>query len=74
MPDIVSWLKGDEGYDETETYDKILNYYPDEADAKSFALRLLIHYVGDYHQPLHCMDRVDDDFPKGDKGANDFPL
>jgi len=34
----------------------------------------LIHYVGDYHQPLHCLNRVDPSFPKGDAGGNDFPL
>lgn len=41
-----------------------------ESQAKSYALRLLIHYVGDIHQPLHCSDRIDKNFPKGDLGGN----
>ena len=42
--------------------------------AKSYALRLLVHYVGDLVQPLHCENRYDTEFPEGDTGANDFPL
>ena len=47
---------------------------PDETKAKSYALRLLIHYMGDIHQPLHCMARINENYPAGDKGANDFPV
>lgn len=39
---------------------------------KAFQLRLLIHFVGDEHQPLHGASRVTKDHPKGDKGGNDF--
>lgn len=46
----------------------------DEERGKSYALRLLIHYLGDVHQPLHCMSRVDKEYPAGDRGGNDFPL
>ena len=45
-----------------------------EEVSKSFALRLLIHYLGDIHQPLHCASRVDDEYPEGDRGGNSFPL
>lgn len=45
-----------------------------EASAKSYALRLLIHYLGDIHQPLHCATRVDKAYPEGDRGGNLFPL
>lgn len=38
------------------------------------AMRLLIHYVGDIHQPLHCTSRVDKNYPKGDRGGNLFPI
>jgi len=38
------------------------------------ALRLFIHLFGDIHQPLHCMNRVDQDWPEGDAGGNDFIL
>ncbi len=42
--------------------------------AKSYALRLLIHYMGDLVQPLHSENRYNSEFPAGDTGANDFPL
>jgi hypothetical protein len=73
VPDIVAWLKGTKGYQSTGTYQTIRKHYSED-DGKSLALRLLIHYVGDYHQPLHCMNRVDDDYPTGDAGGNDFAL
>jgi len=41
---------------------------------KSIALRLLIHYVGDSHQPLHMAARVNKDNLTGDKGGNGFKL
>ncbi len=34
------------------------------------ALRLIIHFVGDIHQPLHCAARVSRDHPDGDNGGN----
>lgn len=37
-------------------------------------MRLLIHYAGDVHQPLHASTRINKDYPKGDRGGNDFPL
>jgi hypothetical protein len=36
----------------------------------SFCLRWLIHVVGDVHQPLHCTQRVNAQFPRGDLGGN----
>lgn len=42
--------------------------------AKSYALRLLIHYLGDLHQPFHTTARFSDAYPDGDKGANLFPI
>ncbi|HEV2318373.1 MAG TPA: S1/P1 nuclease [Verrucomicrobiae bacterium] len=35
-------------------------------------LSFLIHLVGDMHQPLHCENFFDTDFPNGDRGGNDF--
>jgi hypothetical protein len=40
----------------------------------STALRLLIHYVGDIHQPLHSSTRINDEFPESDIGGNAFAL
>jgi hypothetical protein len=76
---IVQWLSlRDDGDDYKASY--IYNYiqeslYPGQPDlAQSFALRLLIHYVGDIHQPFHSESRYNQEYPDGDKGANLFPL
>lgn len=42
--------------------------------AKATALRYLIHFVGDVHQPLHCASRITDDRPFGDRGGNAFKI
>eukprot|EP00744_Colponema_vietnamica_P002980 GILI01004618.1.p1 GENE.GILI01004618.1~~GILI01004618.1.p1 ORF type:complete len:295 (-),score=82.48 GILI01004618.1:266-1150(-) len=39
---------------------------------KSLMLRLLIHFVGDMHQPLHCAELVNRQFPNGDVGGNSY--
>jgi hypothetical protein len=36
------------------------------------ALRFVIHFVGDIHQPLHCATRVSHAHPEGDRGGNLF--
>ena len=46
----------------------------DEEKGKSLALRLLLHYMGDVHQPLHNVNRYTFERPKGDSGANAFVL
>ena len=38
------------------------------------ALRFLIHFVGDVHQPMHNTARDTDMFPTGDRGGNEFPV
>ena len=43
-----------------------------EDKARSLALRLMIHYAGDVHQPLHATARVDKEYPAGDRGGNSF--
>ena len=40
----------------------------------SFAMRYLIHIVGDIHQPLHVVEMWSNDFPQGDLGGNLFPI
>ena len=37
---------------------------------KGIALRVLLHVVGDVHQPLHAATRISATHPKGDKGGN----
>eukprot|EP00350_Pseudokeronopsis_sp_OXSARD2_P002639 CAMPEP_0170540724 /NCGR_PEP_ID=MMETSP0211-20121228/672_1 /TAXON_ID=311385 /ORGANISM="Pseudokeronopsis sp., Strain OXSARD2" /LENGTH=245 /DNA_ID=CAMNT_0010843235 /DNA_START=251 /DNA_END=988 /DNA_ORIENTATION=+ len=70
---LVDWLSNADGYKETDSYKVITGHYNEE-ESRSIALRLLIHLYGDIHQPCHSESRVDDEYPKGDKGANDFPL
>ena len=36
------------------------------------ALRLITHFIGDLHQPLHCVSRCDSVNPEGDMGGNLF--
>ncbi len=38
------------------------------------ALRYIIHFVGDLHQPLHAVARDSDEHPQGDRGGNDFKI
>lgn len=48
---------------------KILKTSTDQ-NARAQALRFIIHFVGDIHQPLHCATRVDSAHPHGDQGGN----
>lgn len=41
---------------------------------KAFCLRVLLHVVGDLHQPLHCTQVYSEQFPQGDKGGVKFSL
>lgn len=40
----------------------------------SMALRYLIHFLGDLHQPLHATALWSNVFPSGDQGGNLFPI
>ena len=48
--------------------------YVSYALGDSLDMRLLIHYVGDIHQPLHASSRFTAEFPNGDRGGNSFHL
>jgi len=41
---------------------------------KSFALRMLIHFIGDIHQPLHMATQFTPDHPNGDRGGKEFKI
>lgn len=43
-------------------------------DIQSIALRLLIHFVGDLHQPLHSAERYNSQYLQGDMGGNKFKI
>lgn len=48
--------------------------YVSYALGDSLDMRLLIHYVGDIHQPLHASSRFTAEFPNGDRGGNSYHL
>ncbi len=51
----------------------LLNKYATDFD-KGIALRILLHVVGDIHQPLHAATKVSAHFQRGDQGGNLVPL
>jgi hypothetical protein len=53
---------------------KILADASQSDEKRADALRYLIHFVGDIHQPLHATARETDSLPTGDRGGNDFKL
>ena len=57
-------------YKDSVYYKSIVANFSTEQDQKSFALRLIIHYVGDIHQPLHATSLVNDTYKHGDAGGN----
>lgn len=74
---ITAWLSGKQGtdYQTSSIYVHLMDEFAgDENVAKSYALRLLVHYMGDLMQPLHLENLYDSEFPTGDKGGNLFPL
>ena len=52
-------------------YVRVLKTSADDNE-RAQALRFIIHFVGDIHQPLHCSARVDKKNPGGDQGGNLF--
>jgi hypothetical protein len=59
-PDIVTALADNVNILKTST----------DKNAQAQALRFIIHFVGDIHQPLHCATRVSSANPQGDRGGN----
>ena len=51
----------------------LLRTSPDK-NVRLEALKFIIHYVGDIHQPLHCSTRISSQYPKGDAGGNLFQI
>lgn len=59
-PDVVTALQDNLNILKTST----------DKNAQAQALRFIIHFVGDIHQPLHCTTRVSSAHPTGDAGGN----
>ena len=77
MTSIYKWLKEDKISSDDIIVDKIRAFKSVEGNdqrARSLALRLLMHYVGDVHQPLHCLSRYLATDKNGDAGGNGFQL
>ncbi|MDI1351871.1 MAG: S1/P1 nuclease, partial [bacterium] len=53
---------------------KVLSSKKTSYYSKGLNLRILIHIVGDIHQPLHTTTQVSKRFPHGDLGGNLFIL
>lgn len=74
---LNSWFNKEDGYENTYQYQQIMSHglkTKTDMDGLSTAMRLLLHYVGDVHQPLHATSRVNHDYMEGDRGGNSFPL
>ena len=74
---ITNWINMENDYMSSYEYEQIMSHGikgHTEADGLSTAMRLLLHYAGDVHQPLHATARVDSDYPSGDRGGNDFKI
>lgn len=74
LESLSGFLKGTIAPDSDYYTHEIAWSFENVADQRSFALRLLIHYVGDLHQPLHAVSEVDHSYPKGDSGGNDHKI
>src|SRR6266513_1527370 len=56
--------RGDNVIDRIEHFEHVLADTTASKEDRAEALKFLVHFVGDIHQPLHCADR------NGDKGGN----
>lgn len=63
-PDIINALQDNVNTLKTSSDD----------NARAQALRFLIHFVGDLHQPLHCVTRASKANPDGDRGGNQVSI
>ncbi len=52
----------------------VLRNATDSIEDQQTCLKLLIHIVGDIHQPLHASNRFSVNHPKGDQGGNSFQI
>jgi hypothetical protein len=73
ISDLESILGHKAGFENLFVYKEIAKHNKKEL-VESIALRFLIHYVGDIHQPLHVGARYNNQFKKGDRGGNSLRL
>lgn len=53
---------------------RVLKRSKANAYEKGLSFRILLHVVGDLHQPMHAVSRVSKHYPEGDLGGNLFVL
>ncbi len=70
MTDMLAYMKYEIDGKDSTYIQAIAEKLPAELDTRSFVLRMLIHYVGDVHQPEHSTALVNSEFPNGDRGGN----
>ena len=71
---IKNHLKGRDIIAALEQSVKTLTHPRASRWAKGLMLRFLIHFVGDIHQPMHCITLYNHHFPKGDLAGNFFRI
>lgn len=54
------------------SFSEVLGDHSAQDLLRADALRYLIHFVGDIHQPLHATARDSEEHPLGDRGGNEF--
>ena len=69
LTDYTKFLKGEISASQSDYMTEIVSKFPYESDQRSFVLRMIIHYVGDVHQPEHSTALVDSQYPSGDRGG-----
>ena len=55
-------------------FDQADKDHADDKATAAYALAVLMHLIGDVHQPLHCTNRYTVGFDEGDAGGNGFPI
>ena len=70
LTDFTKFLKGEITASQSEYVNQVASKFSYESDQRSFILRMLVHYVGDLHQPEHSTALVDSKYPSGDRGGN----
>lgn len=55
-------------------FKKVLGDPKASKEDRALALRYLVHFVGDVHQPMHGVAEDSGDHPEGDRGGNDFKI
>ena len=74
MDALTKFLRNDTSAEKSYYVQTLKEKIEGHGNQRSFALRLVIHYVGDIHQPLHNSALVSESFPRGDGGGNGIPI